>query len=119
MERRWINPSQPQTLQVATMLLYANAVILLLQAIFLGGVSWILVAFIAGQTVGGLGIANEKKAGYWLAVACAIAPVAFTVYLLARYHVLAVSIFSVLFEIALLVALFHPMTRSYRKVWFR
>ncbi|MDA8038102.1 MAG: hypothetical protein M0Z69_02885 [Actinomycetota bacterium] len=101
------------------MLLYTNAVLLLLQSLFLGGLGFLLLIFIVGQVAGALGIANEKKAGYYLAAVCALAPVALTVFLIARYHVLAVNIFSVLFEIALVVALFHPMSRSYRKIWFR
>jgi len=101
------------------MLLYVNAVLSLLQSLFLGGLGLILLVFIVGQVFGGLGIANERKKGYWLAVVCALAPVALTVFFLVRYHVFAVSIFSVLFQIALIVALFHPMSRSYLKIWFR
>jgi hypothetical protein len=119
MERRWVDTSQPQTLQLATMLLYVNAVLLLLQSIFLGGLGFILLAFIVGQFFGGLGVANERKYGYYLAVACALAPVLLTVYFIVRYHSFAVNIFSILFEIALIVALFHPMSRSYRKLYFR
>ncbi|MGH9295462.1 MAG: hypothetical protein ACRD0B_09035, partial [Acidimicrobiales bacterium] len=79
----------------------------------------ILLAFIFGQVGGGLGIAAEKKWGYWLSLFCAVVPVAFTIFLVARYHSFGVNVLNFLFEVALLVALLHPMTRSYRKIWFR
>ncbi len=119
MERRWFDSHQPQTLQIAVVLLYTNSVLLLLQALFTGGFGLFLLVFIVGQVGGALGIANEKKIGYWVAVAFALLPVALTAYLVARYHVFAVSIFQAIFEIALIVALFHPMSRSYKKIWFR
>ena len=117
-ERRWFNQSQPQTLQLATMLLYVNAVLSLLQGLFLGGLGLILLVFIVGQVFGGLGVANERRKGYWLAVVCAVLPVALTAYLTARYHV-APSILTLIFQVALVVALFHRTSRSYIKIWFR
>jgi hypothetical protein len=91
----------------ATIILYINAVLALLG----GGFSLI---FAAGQVAAGLGIANEKKWGYWLGVALT----AFIVFLLVRNFAF-VAIINLLFYIALLALLLHPMSRSYRKVWFR
>jgi len=62
--RRWVDPSQPQTLQFACWLLYANAIIGLL---FGGSVLGILG--LAASVLAGFGIANEKRWGYFLAVA--------------------------------------------------
>jgi len=117
--RRWFNPGQPQTLQFAVILLYLNGVLGVLQGIFSGALGLIAAGFAVAQLVAGFQIANERKWGYWLGVVMAFVPFAFTAYLLARYHVFAVNAFSLLFEIALVVVLLHPMTREYRKIWFR
>ena len=93
----------------ATILLYINAVLALI-----GGFSAISLALVAGQLAAGLGIANEKKWGYWLGVALTALIVAFLV-----LNFSFVAIINLLFYIALLALLLHPMSRSYRKVWFR
>ncbi|HET6965835.1 MAG TPA: hypothetical protein VFH58_13755 [Acidimicrobiales bacterium] len=110
---RWIDRSQPQTLMSATILLYINAVFGL---IFSGLVTRFPIGtfLVLGQAVAGLGIANEKKWGYWLGVAMAALWVAFLV----LYFSFGIII-SVLFYIALLALLLHPQSRSYRKIWFR
>ena len=100
----------------ATILLYMNAVLGLI-----GGELWstwygvpIGAVLVLGQAAAGLGIANEKKWGYWLGVAL----VAFWVAFLIHYFSF-VFIISLIFYIALLALLLHPQSRSYRKVWFR
>ena len=60
---RWIDQSQPQTLYMATILLYINAGFWLLD-VLLGAGFLGLFADVAA-IFAGLGIANEKKAGYW------------------------------------------------------
>ena len=60
--RRWLDPSQPQTLQIAVFLLYAQAVVTLLFGEFL---VLLLVAKLAGIPAG-YGIANERKWAYGL-----------------------------------------------------
>ena len=136
---RWTNKGQPQTLQIAVFLLYAGAVFGLLfgenrdwyqLAIFqgidnvsaarnLGRLIWLLA--IAAAVAGGVGIANEKKWGYNLALAAAIAP------LVARSVVLAFlqispfdsGILSLMFDIALMALLVHPQSRDYQRIWFK
>src|SRR5207244_2407571 len=66
--RRWVNPSQPQTLQIAVFLLYFNAVF---TAIFGGLFSVFGLLIIAGCAAAGFGIANEQKWGYGVGVAMA------------------------------------------------
>src|SRR5687767_882372 len=73
--RRWLNPSQPQTLQIAVILLYMNAAFgLLLRSYtaFWELARWIgvdaaeyagVLSFV-GMAVAAFGIANEKKWGY-------------------------------------------------------
>lgn len=130
--QRWYNAGQPQTLQLAQMLLYTNAIIELLRLIFGGGflpsgtigltlalfsTVWILV--LLGQIAGALGIANSRKVGYRLALVVAFLPVLLQLYVVARYHVVSVDIFNLLFEVALIASLVHPQSREYQRIWFR
>ena len=109
---RWVDRTQPQTLMMATVLMYVNAALDLLLSI--GAFSVIGLFLIVGQVGAGWGIANEKKWGYWLGVALAILLVVFTV-----LHLSFGSIVSLLFYAALLALLLHPQSRSYRRTWFR
>ncbi|MEZ5169496.1 MAG: hypothetical protein R3A49_01960 [Acidimicrobiia bacterium] len=110
-ERRFLNQQQPQTLVIATLLLYLNG-------FFNGfrGLSWglpVLVAVAAAMMAGGFGIANEKKWGYGLAVAGAVINVLllFTLYV-------RVDFLSLIFDVALVLLLVHPMSRDYQRIWF-
>jgi hypothetical protein len=95
----------------ATILLYINAVLDLLGG--LGGFG-LGIVLVVGQVAAGLGIANEKKWGYWLGVALTALIVVWLI-----YNFVFVAILSLIFYIALLALLLHPMSRSYRKTWFR
>lgn len=109
---RWVDRTQPQTLMMATVLMYVNAALDLLLAI--GGLSAIWLLLVVGQVAAGWGIANEKKWGYWLGLALALLLVAFTVLSFSFG-----SIVSLLFYGALVALLLHPQSRSYRRIWFR
>jgi hypothetical protein len=121
--RRWTNPSQPQTLYVATILLYLGAI---MEIIFGGlvnllGVPAVLV-YIIGSVAAGLGIANERRWGYIVGVVAASLGVLPLLLILMRHGI--VSILSVnflldaLFPVALFALLVHPMSREYQKIWF-
>jgi hypothetical protein len=110
---KWLDRAQPQTLYIATVLLYLDAALSLLGVLF-GGVSLIGLALIIGQVAGGWGIANEKKWGYWLAVAVAVLLLLLTIAVFST-----VELFSLIFEVALVALLLHPMSRNYRRTWFR
>lgn len=132
--RRWLNQSQPQTLQIAVFLLYFRAVFTLLfgaddqiQVVFPADVLMrvVMTALLAG---GGFLIANEKRSGYAMAITAAIVP------LLARF-LLALGIgfdgdipaigpfeydpIGLLFEVALIALLVHPQSREYQRIWFK
>ena len=76
--RRWTNPSQPQTLQMAVWLLYLNAAFGLLlgqytpyRLVATGSpigyppsASLVVLASFIGMAVAAFGIANEKRWGY-------------------------------------------------------
>ena len=114
--RRWINQSQPQTLVIATFLLYFNAFYAVL-AILTGGGSPISVGITAALIGSGYGIANERKWGYYLGVAMAFLP--FVLSLALGQNPLAVDIFTLLFEVALVALLLHPQSRDYERIWFK
>lgn len=122
--RRFINPSQPQTLYIATFLLYASAVLSLLFAssfLFYFGVFPALL-IILGKGLAGYGIANEKRWGYFLGVTAAgltLVPVA----ILAATDGIGILfdpgiLLRLVFPVALFVLLIHPMSREYQRIWF-
>lgn len=117
--RRWTNPSQPQTLYMAVVLLYIDAAFSLL----LGGFSNpITIALAVASVVAGHGIANEKRWAYWLGVAVAgLYLLPFTLYMGAHgvSSILRPTVLiNALFPVALFVLLIHPMSREYQRIWF-
>jgi hypothetical protein len=134
--RRWVNPTQPQTLQIAVWLLYLEAAFTLLfqsqlQHVYVvfpapGFVRLAMVAALAG---GAYLIANDRKWGYRLALAAALVPLAARVLLGLGISLRFDSIGNVspfeynpiglLFEIALVALLLHPQSREHEKIWFR
>ena len=126
--KKWFDQMQPQTLQIATWLLYINGFIAL--AFFVDGddtigdirtrfklglVYGLLV--IATHVLGGLLMANERKIGYKLAVIAAFTP--FVSNLIAYRSLFATSLLSAIFDIALIALLLHTQSRAHQKVWFR
>jgi hypothetical protein len=116
--RRWTNPSQPQTLQIAVFLLYINVVTTLL---FVPWMPLILAAIAGG--VGAYGIANSRRWGYQLAVGAS----AVEVTLLVLIPILGVGpdllfnlsfLITAVFPVALFCALIHPESREHQRIWF-
>ena len=114
--RRWVDPSQPQTLQIAVFLLYAQAGLLLLFGAFLNPVG---LAVIAGGIGAGYGIANEQKWGYGLGLLVAFFPFIFRIAYVGLNQVFSTDIISLMFEVALVVLLLHPQSRDYERIWFK
>ena len=122
--RRFVNPSQPQTLYSATFLLYFNAAFGLLfgssPLFFFGFLPGLVLTL--GMAAGGYGIANEKRWGYYLGVGTAgLSLVPFAAYVvsngLGSLFQLAL-LMSLVFPVALFVLLVHPMSRQYQRIWF-
>ncbi len=120
--RRFFNPSQPQTLQIAVWLLYFSAVL----GIIFGSVYFLLgplagIASLVGCAAAGYGIANERKWGYGLGVVMGFLEVALIVLGVGGVFNLLRSpaIISFLFAVALVAALLHPMSRDYQRIWFK
>jgi hypothetical protein len=113
--RRWTNPTQPQTLQIAVFLLYINAVFV---AIFGGLGSPLGIALVAGGGAGGFGIANERRWGYKLGLAMALCPFLLRMAVNGVESVFGGDVINLMFEIALVALLLHPHSREYQKIWF-
>ena len=114
--RRWTNPSQPQTLQIAVFLLYLNAVfgLLLGQPLRLFGLILGLVVGVA-YAAAGFGVANDQNWGYAVGVAVAAIVLAGS---LARFGLSVANGINLLFDVALLALLLHPQSRDYQRIWF-
>jgi hypothetical protein len=109
---RWVDRTQPQTLMIATVLMYVNAVLGVIDGVaFSVPIGTILVL---GPVAAGWGIANEKKWGYWLGIVLAVLQV---VFLLLYFS--SGALLNLLFYGALVALLLHPQSRSYARTWFR
>ena len=117
--QRWLNPSLPQTLQIATFLFYLNAAFNVLYGVAFNPIGLVLTV---GSVLAGLGIANELKWGYVLGVAiAALGLVPFV--LLAADRGLShlfdpYVVLSLIFPVALFLLVVHPESRTYQKIWF-
>jgi hypothetical protein len=127
---RWINSSQPQTLHSAVILAYFRA----FSIVFLGSayyrrlpsdvlghlasnIFWFVL--LVGLVGGGLGIANEKRWGFRLAVSAAIYCVVATLWIGIRYDFALLGfLLRLMFDLVLVVLLLHPQSKEYRRIWF-
>jgi len=127
---RWLNPTQPQTLYSAVMLAYfRGASIVLFGSVYYRQLPYDLLGLFASRIFpllllvaligGGLGIANEKKIGFRLALSAAIYSVVATLWIGVRYDIdLLGFLLRLMFDIVLLVLLLHPQSKEYRRIWF-
>ena len=116
--RQWTNQRQPQTLQIAVFLLYANAVFAVL---FGRAFSLFGLLFAVGSAVAGYQIANERRWGYRLGVAVSGIELAWLLLIMLINLSQAGGLFfliQLVFPIALFVALVHPISREYERIWF-
>lgn len=111
--RRWLDPSQPQTLQGAVLLCYLTAAFGLL-ALLLGQVIDVVPVLLG---VGGFGVANEKRWGYVLAVVLAVLNVIVGIAAVATGS--GINLINLLFDVVLVALLLHPQSRQYQRIWFK
>ena len=114
-----MNPTQPQTLQIAVLLLYLNALFSFLDVLRLHDLPVIGLAIVIGGVLAGQGIANERKWGYGLGIAMAFLPFVLRVYYAGVGNILTADALTLLFEIALVALLLHPQSRDYQRIWFK
>ncbi len=139
--RRWFDKMQPQTLQIATLLLYLNGFFALVsvldekdylgylrQRFGLGALIGILV--VVAYVGGGFLMANDRKIGYKCALVAAFSPFILRFWALSdleNHFGGSISVFDkitggdtigFLFEVALCALLLHPHSRDHQKLWF-
>lgn len=106
--QQWINRSHPQTLLMGTYLLYIDAFFGVVN-VLLGGFFLFAVLLAGGSAAAGYGIANDRNWGYYLGIGVSALAVLLNLG----------NILGLMFAVAQLALLLHPMSRSYQKVWFR
>jgi hypothetical protein len=114
---QWLDRTQPQTLQMANMLLYIYVAIWLLQLLAFGVTYFSVLA--VGAIFAGVGIANDKRAGYWGAVVVAALNLLLLLQLFMGGGNDIGTVINLVFGAALLALLLHPMSRSYQRIWFK
>jgi hypothetical protein len=118
-ERRFVNPAQPQTLQIAVFLLYFDAAFLLLAMLLNARLPLLFLLLAVGQAVAAFGIANERRWAYILGIVVAIFPFILRFWIYGDPLRGGGGLISLLFEIALVALLVHPQSRDYQRIWFK
>ena len=135
--RKWFDRMQPQTMQIATWLLYLNGFFALIS--FMDNRDWIGYArvdkgafgtligiLVVGSFIGGgFLMANDRKFGYTLALVAAFSPFALRIWVLWSYPGFnAIDKFTgndtigFIFEAALCGLLLHPQSREHQRLWY-
>ena len=120
--RIWVNRNQPQTLYLAQLLLYFRGGFLLVFGLLLGAfltVSSLVLA--VGFVMAAYGIANERRWGYIVGVVVAALTLAGSLLEVIQDINNLSRTFSqligLLFDVALVALLLHPMSRNYQRYW--
>lgn len=143
--KKWFDRMQPQTLQIATWLLYLNGFFALVSVFdktgYLGYIRFrfgfgllIGLMIVALHGMGGFLMANDRRLGYRLAVVAAFSPfvlrsisvadlrsryefpVSLTDYILGRP--LGGSLLTIIFDAALVALLLHRQSREHQRIWY-
>jgi hypothetical protein len=113
--QRFFDPSQPQTLQIATFLLYLDAAFALLFGGLFSPFGLLIGAAYAGSAYG---MANGKKWGYGLALGVAILQLVVLMTGSSIDTLLRAHTIELMFSLALVALLVHPQSREYQRIWF-
>lgn len=136
-KRKWFDRMQPQTLAIATWLLYLDGAFAVIDYLDRNNLysAWTRLEFggilslvaCLSYIAGGFLMANEKKIGYYLAIFAAFSPfilrllirIEFPNSISLRWVITQSNTIGFLFDVALCALLLHPMTRKHAKTWFR
>ncbi|MEO5974994.1 MAG: hypothetical protein ABIQ38_07335 [Ilumatobacteraceae bacterium] len=143
--KKWFDRMQPQTLQIATWLLYLNGFFALVSTFdktgYLGYIRFrfgigllICLAVVACHILGGFLMANDRKLGYRLAVVAALSPFILRSIAMAdlrsNYGIsmsffdfvfgrpLGGGLLTVIFDAALVALLLHRQSREHQRIWY-
>jgi len=134
--KRWFDRMQPQTLQIATWLLYLNGFFALVDLIDGGGYLNVIrlrytggvligVISVALYAAGGWLMANDRKLGYRLALVAALSPFVLRLW---AYQGIPAGVYDkisdgstleLLFDVALCAVILHPQSRQHQKIWYK
>jgi hypothetical protein len=135
--RKWFDRMQPQTMQIATWLLYLNGFFALIG--FMDKSDWTGIAriekgalgsliglvVVASFIAGGYLMANDRKIGYRLALVAAFSPFILRIWILwsdSRFSVIGKitgnDTIGFIFEAALCALLLHPQSREHQRLWY-
>ena len=135
--RRWFDRMAPQTLQIATMLLYLNGFFALIG--FMDKTDWVGyarvdkgaigtavgLAVVLAFVVSGLLMANDRRLGYYLGLFAAFSPFLLRFWILSdeRFdlwdRISGGNTISLIFDVALCALLLHPLSRDHQRIWYR
>lgn len=131
---RWTNPTLPPLLQYAVFLCYLEAGFLLLfpndrrswEVIIAGtlGASFrfLVVGLVVGHVAAGLGLANERRWGWQVAVATTGAAIGLLLWAVvdSGFRLLGDPdwLFTMLFPAARFALVVHPQSREHQRIWF-
>ena len=132
---KWFDRMQPQTLQIASWLLYINGFFALVELIDGGDVLHYFreryalgfffgLAVVAAYGAGAYLMANERRLGWQLAIVAAASPFVLTFIAYSqldapwRYRLFGASFLSFAFDAALLALLLHPQSREHQRIWY-
>ncbi len=113
-EHKWVDSSQPQTLQGAVIFSYVNAGLGLLYLLITGAPYYLLLILLGAAA---LGIANELRWAYYAAVGLASLNI-FVLLITLFYGSGFLGLLSLHFAGVLFALLVHPMSRQYQRIWF-
>lgn len=118
--RRWFPANQPQTLQIAVALLYWNAALTLIGGVFGLHFGPSAIFTLLADVAGAFGVANARRWGYYIAIVAALLPFAFLIgaAALGGSLIFGGGFLTLVFDVALVALLLHPMSRGYVKTWF-
>mgnify|MGYP000601188085 FL=1 len=135
--RKWFDRMQPQTMQIATWLLYLNGFFALIG--FMDKSDWtgiariekgalgslVGLAAVASFIAGGYLMANDRRIGYRLALVAAFSPFILRIWILWSYpgwgaidKITGNDTIGFIFEAALCALLLHPQSREHQRLWY-
>jgi hypothetical protein len=114
---QFFNQSLPQTLVISQLLCYVAAFLGIIDGVVASS-RGVALLIIFGLIIGAVGIANERKWGYYLAVGASGLHVVMYIIVFGGDVFMFNILIGFLFDLALFALLLHPQSRNHQKVYF-